>query len=48
MAEKSFNTSNYKFMKIMIFNELATKISNITTGTIIAILNPKSMKPTVE
>jgi len=49
MAEKSFNNFGYKTMKVMIFGDLALKVSlNINVGTIIALITPKPMKPTTE
>lgn len=48
MAEKSFNTNGYKCMKVMIFNELTQKVSKLQIGTVIGLLNPKCMKPTVD
>ncbi len=48
MTLKSFNPNNYKTAKFMIFNELTTKLQNTSIGTVIALLNPKPMKPTTE
>ena len=48
MAEKSFNSNGYKVMKIMIFNEAAHKVSKINIGSVVAVLNPKALKPSVE
>jgi hypothetical protein len=45
LAEKSFTKTGYKFMKFLLFNEVAKELSaKVNAGTIIAILNPKSLK----
>jgi hypothetical protein len=31
-------------MKLLVFNELATKLNKMRVGTIIAIVNPKPLK----
>ena len=48
MAEKSYNSNGYKTFKLMVFNELAHKMSNYQIGTIMGIMSYKSMPPTTE
>lgn len=48
MAEKSFNSNGYRCLKIMIFGDLVPKLCKLQVGTVIGLLNPKCMKPTVE
>lgn len=48
MMFMSYTNMGYKCLKIMIFNELAYKLSNVHIGMTIALLNIKPLKPTME